>query len=60
MPDFPLRLSNPAALPAVAPILWLATLAAVAGSVWSPLATPFLGLADLLAGYVLWIARALS
>jgi competence protein ComEC len=52
--------ANLLALPAVAPILWLATLAAVAGSAWPPLALPFLGLADLLAGYVLWIARALS
>jgi len=52
--------ANLLALPAVAPILWLATLAAVAGSVWPPLAVPFLGLADLLAGYVLWIAHALS
>jgi len=27
---------------------------------WSPLAAPFLGLADLLAAYVLWVARACS
>jgi len=52
--------ANLLALPAVAPILWLATLAAVSGSVWSPLAVPFLGLADLLAAYVLWIARSLG
>ncbi|HET7171221.1 MAG TPA: ComEC/Rec2 family competence protein [Gaiellales bacterium] len=52
--------ANLLALPAVAPILWLATLAAVAGSAWPPLALPFLSLADLLAGYVLWIARALG
>jgi len=52
--------ANLLALPAVAPILWLAALAALAGSAWAPLATPFLGLADLLASYVLWVARACS
>jgi competence protein ComEC len=52
--------ANLLALPAVAPILWLATLAALAGSAWAPLAAPFLGLADLLASYVLWVARACS
>jgi competence protein ComEC len=52
--------ANLLALPAVAPILWLATLAAAAGSVWGPLATPFLGVADLLSAYVLWVARSCS
>jgi competence protein ComEC len=52
--------ANLLALPAVAPILWLAALAALTGSVWAPLAAPFLGLADLLASYVLWVARACS
>jgi competence protein ComEC len=52
--------ANLLALPAVAPILWLAALATLAGSAWAPLATPFLGLADLLAAYVLWVARACS
>jgi competence protein ComEC len=52
--------ANLLALPAVAPILWLAVLAALCGSVWAPLAMPFLGLADLLASYVLWVARACS
>ncbi|MGH3140245.1 MAG: ComEC/Rec2 family competence protein, partial [Gaiellales bacterium] len=52
--------ANLLALPAVAPILWLATIAAAVGSAWAPLAAPFLGLADLLAAYVLWVARACS
>jgi competence protein ComEC len=52
--------ANLLALPAVAPILWLALTAAVVGSVWQPLATPLLGLADVLAGYVLAVARACS
>ena len=52
--------ANLLALPAVAPILWLATIAAAVGSVWAPLAAPFLGLADLLSAYVLWVARACS
>ena len=52
--------ANLLALPAVAPILWLAAVAALAGSVWAPLAAPFLGLADLLAAYVLWVAKACS
>ena len=50
--------ANLLALPAVAPILWLAAGAAGAGAVWAPLAAPLLGLADLLAAYVLWVARA--
>ncbi len=52
--------ANLLALPAVAPILWLALAAMAAGSVWAPLATPLLALADVLAGYVLVIARACS
>ena len=44
--------ANLLALPAVAPILWLATIAAAVGSAWAPLAAPFLGLADLLVAYV--------
>ena len=52
--------ANLLALPAVAPILWLAAVAALAGSAWAPLAAPFLGLADLLAAYVLWVAKACS
>jgi competence protein ComEC len=52
--------ANLLALPAVAPILWLALAAMVARSVWAPLAVPLLGLADVLAGYVLVIARACS
>jgi competence protein ComEC len=52
--------ANLLALPAVAPILWLAAVAALAGAAWAPLAAPFLGLADLLAAYVLWVAKACS
>jgi competence protein ComEC len=49
--------ANLLALPAVAPILWLGVAAVLVGSVSPVLAAPLLGLADLLAGYVLWIAR---
>jgi competence protein ComEC len=52
--------ANLLALPAVAPILWLAAVAVLAGAAWAPLAAPFLGLADLLAAYVLWVAKACS
>jgi competence protein ComEC len=52
--------ANLLALPAVAPILWLALAAMILRSVWPPLAVPLLGLADVLAGYVLVIARACS
>jgi competence protein ComEC len=52
--------ANLLALPAVAPILWLALAAIAVRSVWPPLAVPLLGLADVLAGYVLVIARACS
>jgi competence protein ComEC len=52
--------ANLLALPAVAPILWLALVAMLARMVWAPLATPLLGLADVLAGYVLAVAAACS
>jgi competence protein ComEC len=52
--------ANLLALPAVGPILWLALSAIVVRAVWSPLAVPLLALADVLAGYVLVIARACS
>jgi len=49
--------ANLLALPAVAPILWLGVAAVLVGSISPALAAPLLGLADLLAGYVLWVAR---
>jgi competence protein ComEC len=49
--------ANLLALPAVAPILWLGVAAVLVGAISPAFATPLLGLADLLAGYVLWIAR---
>jgi competence protein ComEC len=52
--------ANLLALPAVAPILWLALAAMVVRGLWPPLAGPPLALADVLAGYVLVIARACS
>jgi competence protein ComEC len=52
--------ANLLALPAVAPILWLALVAMLARMVWTPLATPLLGLADVLAAYVLAVAAACS
>jgi competence protein ComEC len=52
--------ANLLALPAVAPILWLALVAMMAHAVWAPLAIPLLDLADVLAGYVLTIAAACS
>jgi competence protein ComEC len=52
--------ANLLALPAVAPILWLAIAATAVGSVWAPLAAPLLGVADLLARYVLWVSHACS
>ena len=52
--------ANLLALPAVAPILWLALTAMVAHAVWAPLAMPLLALADVLAGYVLAVAAACS
>lgn len=50
--------ANLLALPAVAPILWLAAAAAAAGQVSSVAAAPLLRAADLLAAYVLWVAHA--
>ncbi len=52
--------ANLLALPAVAPILWLGLLAVPAGMLWPPLAAPLLAVADLLAGYVIWVARLCS
>jgi competence protein ComEC len=49
--------ANLLALPAVAPILWLGLVAGLAGAVWPPLAAPLLGIADVLAGYLLWVAK---
>ena len=62
----PVRLSplsvpaNLLALPAVAPVLWLGVTAALLHEVWPPLAAPLLALADLLAGYLLWVAELCS
>ena len=52
--------ANLLALPAVAPILALGLAAVLAGSLWPPLAAPLLGLADILAAYVLWVAGLCS
>jgi competence protein ComEC len=52
--------ANLLALPAVAPILWLALVAMLAQMVWPPLARPLLGVADVLAAYVLAVAAACS
>jgi competence protein ComEC len=52
--------ANLLALPAVAPILWLGVVASLAGAVWAPLAVPPLELADVLAGYLLWVAKLCS
>jgi competence protein ComEC len=52
--------ANLLALPAVAPILWLGLTAAVLGAAWPPLAVPLLWLADVLAAYVIWVARLCS
>jgi competence protein ComEC len=52
--------ANLLALPAVAPILWLAIAATAVGSASPALAAPLLGLADLLARYVLWVSHACS
>jgi hypothetical protein len=32
----------------------------VAGSIWQPLASPLLAVADLLARYLIWVARLCS
>lgn len=52
--------ANLLALPAVAPLLVCGLAAILVGSVWPPLALPLLWLADLLAGYLLWVARLCS
>ena len=52
--------ANLLALPAVGPLLGCGLSAILLGSVWPPLATPPLMLADLLAGYLLWVARLCS
>ena len=52
--------ANLLALPAVAPLLVSGLTAIVLGSVWSPLAGPPLWLADLLAGYLLWVSALCS
>jgi competence protein ComEC len=52
--------ANLLALPAVGPLLGCGLSAIVLGTVWPPLATPPLMLADLLAGYLLWVARLCS
>jgi competence protein ComEC len=52
--------ANLLALPAVAPLLVSGLTAIVLGSVWPPLAGPPLWLADLLAGYLLWVSALCS
>jgi competence protein ComEC len=52
--------ANLLALPAVAPLLVSGLTAIVLGSVWRPLAGPPLWLADLLAGYLLWVSALCS
>jgi competence protein ComEC len=52
--------ANLLALPAAAPILVCGLAAIVAGSIWPPLAMPLLAVADVLAGYLLWVARLCS
>ena len=52
--------ANLLALPAVAPLLVSGLTAIVLGSVWTPLAGPPLWLADLLAGYLLWVSALCS
>jgi hypothetical protein len=47
-------------LPAVAPLLVSGLTAIVLGSLWPPLAGPPLWLADLLAGYLLWVSALCS
>ena len=41
-------------------VVHLLITAVLAGSLWPPLAAPLLGLADILAAYVLWVARLCS
>jgi competence protein ComEC len=52
--------ANLLALPAVAPILWLGLIAVVLGAAGPPLAAPLLEVADVLAAYVIWVARLCS
>lgn len=52
--------ANLLALPAAAPILVCGLGAIVLGTVWPPLAVPLLTIADILAGYLLWVARLCS
>jgi competence protein ComEC len=52
--------ANLLALPAAAPILVCGLGAIVAGTIWPPLAVPLLAVADVLAGYLLWVARLCS
>jgi competence protein ComEC len=52
--------ANLLALPAAAPILVCGLGAIVAGTIWPPLAMPLLAVADVLAGYLLWVARLCS
>lgn len=52
--------ANLLALPAVGPLLVCGLTSILLGSVWPPLAAPPLALADLLAGYLLWVARLCS
>jgi competence protein ComEC len=52
--------ANLLALPAVAPLLISGLLAILLGTAWEPLAAPPLALADLLAGYLLWVAELCS
>ncbi|MGN6380051.1 MAG: hypothetical protein ACTHNU_13945 [Gaiellales bacterium] len=54
------RAARPVALPAVAPVLWPGVVAAILHSVWPPLGAPPLAIADLLSGYLLWVARLCS
>ncbi len=52
--------ANLLALPAVGPLLACGLAAIVLGSVAAPLAAPPLWIADMLAGYLLWVARLCS
>jgi competence protein ComEC len=52
--------ANLLALPAVGPLLGCGLAAILLGAVWPPLAAPPLAVADLLAGYLLWVARLCS
>jgi competence protein ComEC len=52
--------ANLLALPAIAPLLISGLVSILLGTVWEPLAAPPLALADLLAGYLLWVAELCS